>query len=180
MNDKYIISKNLLIKNTEKKTEDKIDLYENKINIIEDEKENKNVKTYGHKTINIFPFKNNCTKGNLKSIRNSLFRAKMKSLQEKNREVEYSIKDRVKMRYGLNLINNKSKKMEHNYEICNVIPINNNEKNEEEKEDMTNFRKTISYNVSKLNLLNKQKNDDKGITIYDVLITNKKNKKEKS
>ena len=45
---------------------------------------------------------------------------------------------------------------------------------------MTNFRKTISYNVSKLNLLNKQKNDDKGITIYDVLITNKKNKKEKS
>ena len=31
-----------------------------------------------------------------------------------------------------------------------------------------------------LNLLNKQKNDDKGITIYDVLITNKKNKKEKS
>ena len=98
MNDKYIISKNLLIKNTEKKTEDKIDLYENKINIIEDEKENKNVKIYGHKTINIFPFKNNCTKGNLKSIRNSLFRAKMKSLKAKNREVEYSIKDRAKIK----------------------------------------------------------------------------------
>ena len=180
INDKYIISKNLLIKNKEKKSEDQTDLYENNINIIEDEKENKNVKIYGHKTINIFPFKNNCTKGNLKSIRNSLFRAKMKSLKAKNREVEYSIKDRAKIKYGLNLINNKSKKIEHNHEICNVIPINNNEKNEEEKEDINNFRKTISFKASKLNLENKPKKDDKGITIYDVLITNKKNKNENS
>ena len=38
---------------------------------------------------------------------------------------------------------------------------------------MSNFRKTISFNTSKLT---KKKSEEKGITIYDVLLTNKKNK----
>jgi hypothetical protein len=44
---------------------------------------------------------------------------------------------------------------------------------------MSSFRKTISYNVSKFNLEKNKNNEEKGITIYDVLITNKKNKNEK-
>ena len=166
-----------------------MELYENKINIIEDEKEkeNNNLKIYEHKTITSFPVKNNYnenyTKGNIKAIRNSLFRAKMKCLKDKNKETEYSIKDNLKIKYRLNLINNKSKKIGNNYEFCKVIPINNfkkeeNNKNEDENEDMSNFRKTISYNTSKLNLENKKKKEGKGITIYDVLLSNKKNKKE--
>ena len=189
-NNNYIISKNLLDNNSEKKSEDKnIELYENKINIIEDEKEkeNNNLKIYEHKTITSFPVKNNYnenyTKGNIKAIRNSLFRAKMKCLKDKNKETEYSIKDNLKIKYRLNLINNKSKKIGNNYEFCKVIPINNfkkedNNKNDDENEDMSNFRKTISYNTSKLNLENKKKKEGKGITIYDVLLSNKKNKKE--
>ena len=188
-NNNYIISKNLLESNSEKKSEDKnMDLYENKINTTEDEKEkeNNNLKLYEHKTITSFPVKNNYnenyTKGNIKAIRNSLFRAKMKCLKDKNKETEYSIKDKLKIKYRLNIINNKSKKNGNNYEFCKVIPINNfkkeeNNKNEDENEDMSNFRKTISYKTSKLNLENKKKKEGKGITIYDVLLSNK-NKKE--
>jgi hypothetical protein len=189
-NNNYIISKNLLDNNSDKKSEDKnINLYENKINIIEDDKKNNNLKIYEHKTISVFPVKNNYNdtyvKGNLKAIRNSLYRAKLKCLKENNREVEYFIRDKTKKKYGLDLINNKSKKNTHNFDFCKVIPINinkkeeDNNKNDEEIGDMSNFRKTISYNTSKLNLENKKKKEGKGITIYDVLLTNKKNKNEK-
>lgn len=187
----YIISKNLL---EDKKSEDKnINLYENKINLMEeDEKEDGKLKIYEHKTITAFPVKNNYNeiyaKGNIKAIRNSLFRAKMKCLKEKSKEVEYSIKNRTKRKYGLDLIN-KSKKHPNNIDFCKVIPINinkkeeennnNNDKEENGDDDMSNFRKTISYNTSKLSLENKKKNEWKGITIYDVLLTNKKNKTEK-
>ena len=78
------------------------------------------------------------------------------------------------------MISNKSKKNAHNFEFYNVIPINinkkeeiKNSKNDEEIGDMSNFRKTISFNTSKLT---KKKSEEKGITIYDVLLTNKKNK----
>ena len=71
--------------------------YENTINI-EDEKEKNNLKLYEHKTISAFPVKNNdiYIKGNLKAIRNSLYRAKRKCLKEMNQEVEYFIKNKEK------------------------------------------------------------------------------------
>ena len=184
-NNNFIISKNLLENDFNKKNEDKNNnIYENTINI-EDEKEKNNLKLYEHKTISAFPVKNNdiYIKGNLKAIRNSLYRAKRKCLKEMNQEVEYFIKDKEKKKVGLDLINNKSKKNAHNADYCKVIPINTNKKeeiennkNDDEIEDMSNFRKTISFNTSKLT---KKKNEGKGITIYDVLLTNKKNKKEK-
>ena len=176
---KYGISKNLL-DNSSKSIEDKKDNI-NQINLIEDNKnENISIKKYEHKTINEFPLKNNANdnyaKVNMKSLRNSLFRAKIKCLKEKNKEVEYSIKERVKMNYGLDIINSKN---ECELEKCKVIKINNlNECNDNDGdvEDMSSFRQTISYNTSKLNSENKKKSEDKGITIYEVLITNKKNK----
>lgn len=178
-NNNYIISKNLL-DNSSKTIEDKKDCA-NQINLIEDNKnENTSIKKYEHKTINEFPLKNNANdnyaKVNMKSLRNSLFRAKIKCLKEKNKEVEYSIKERVKMNYGLDIINSKN---ECELEKCKVIKINNVNKcndNDGDVEDMSSFRQTISYNTSKLNSENKKKNEDKGITIYEVLITNKKNK----
>jgi hypothetical protein len=175
-NSNYIISKNLL----DNSIEDKKDNV-NQINIIKDNKnENISTKKYEHKTINEFPLKNNINdnyvKGNMKSLRNSLFRAKIKCLKEKNKEVEYSIKERIKMNYGLDIVNSKN-----NCELdkCKVIKINNVDEsndNDGDVEDMRSFRQTISYNTSKLNSENKKKNEDKGITIYEVLITNKKNK----
>lgn len=188
-NNNYIISKNLL-DISDKKSEDKNEsLYENKINSIEDDKDNTNLKLYEHKTITSFPIKNNYNdnyaKGNIKAIRNSLFRAKIKSLKKKCREVEYKIKDKMKIKYGLNIYNNESKKIEYNFEFCKVIPINNNKKeennnvdkkNDEDNEDMSKFRKTISYNNSKMNIENNKKKEDKGITIYDILLINKNNK----
>ena len=178
-NNNFIISKNLLENNLNKNDEDKnINIYENTINI-KDEKEKNNLKLYEHKTISVFPVKNNDNyiKGNLKAIRNSLYRAKMKSLKEMNQEVEYSIKDKEKKQYGLDLINNKSKKNTHNLDVCNVIPININKKeeiiNDKNDVEIDNFRKTINFNTSKLN---KKKNEEKGVTIYDVLLRNKNKK----
>ena len=190
-NNNYIISKSLLENNySDKKSEDKdLGLFENKINVVEDEKEIKDLKKYGHKTITVFSIKNNNNdiyqKGNIKSIRNSLFRAKLKILKDKNKEVEYFIKNKMKIKYRLNLINNNSKKNNHNFDFYKIIPININ--NDEEKsnqkgnniDDMSNFRQTIKYNNSKLNSMNKEENKEKGVTIYDVLLTNKKNKSQK-
>lgn len=190
-NNNYIISKSLLENNySDKKSEDKdLGLFENKINVVEDEKEIKDLKKYGHKTITVFSIKNNNNdiyqKGNIKSIRNSLFRAKLKILKDKNKEVEYFIKNKMKIKYRLNLINNNSKKNNHNFDFYKIIPININ--NDEEKsnqkgnniDDMSNFRQTIKYNNSKLNSMNKEENKEKGVTIYDVLLTNKKNKIQK-
>jgi hypothetical protein len=190
-NNNYIISKSLLENNySDKKSEDKdMGLFENKINVVEDEKEIKDLKKYGHKTITVFSIKNNNNdiyqKGNIKSIRNSLFRAKLKILKDKNKEVEYFLKNKMKIKYRLNLINNNSKKNNHNFDFYKIIPININ--NDEEKsnqkgnniDDMSNFRQTIKYNNSKLNSMNKEENKEKGVTIYDVLLTNKKNKIQK-
>jgi len=175
----YIISKSLL-DNSNKTIEDEKDNV-NQLNIIEDnKKEDISIKKYEHKTINEFPSKNNFNdnyaKGNMKSLRNSLFRVKIRCLKEKNKEVEYSIKERVKMNYGLDIINSKN---DIKLDRCKVIKINNVDEsndNNGDGEDMSSFRQTISYNTSKLNFENKKKNEDKGITIYEVLITNKKNK----
>ena len=190
-NSNYIISKSLLENNySDKKSEDKdMGLFENKINVVEDEKEIKDLKKYGHKTITVYSIKNNNNdiyqKGNIKSIRNSLFRAKLKNLKDKNKEVEYFIKNKMKIKYRLNLINNNSKKNNHNFDFYKIIPININDDEEKSNQkgnnidDMSNFRQTIKYNNSKLNSMNKEENKEKGVTIYDVLLTNKKNKSQK-
>ena len=182
-NNNDITSKNSFDNNfTQKNEEKKIDINENRINSIEDEKENKSLKKYEHKTITAFPVKNNYndnyTKGNIKAIRNSLFRAKLKCLEEKNKEVDYSIKHKEKLKYGLDIINNNSKK--GNFDFYKVIPINdiNKQENKNDIEDMSNFRKTISFNTSKINGQNKKNKEGKGITIYDVLLSNKKNKEK--
>ena len=133
---------------------------------------NNNIKAYEHKTIGIFYTRNNySSKENMKSMRNSLYKIRLKCIKEKNREVEYLIKEKDKNKYRLDIIKNTRR-----YEIDNeykIIPINNIQDNtDEENEDMSNFRTTISYSNSKLN----QKSEDKGVTIYDVLKSNKQNK----
>ena len=133
---------------------------------------NNNIKAYEHKTIGIFNTRNNySSKENMKSMRNSLYKIRLKCIKEKSREVEYLIKEKDKNKYRLDIIKNTRR-----YEIDNeykIIPINNIQDNtDEENEDMSNFRTTISYSNSKLN----QKSEDKGVTIYDVLKSNKQNK----
>ena len=172
----YIISKNLL----DYSIEDKKDNV-NQINIMKDNKnQNISIKKYEHKTINEFPIKNNvndnCAKGNMKSLRNSLFRAKIKCLKEKNKEVEYSIKERVKMNFGLDIINSKNDNELEKYKVIKINNVNECNDNNGDVEDMRSFRQTISYNTSKLTSENKKIIEDKGITIYEVLITNKINK----
>lgn len=172
----YIISKNLL----DNSIEDKKDNV-NQINIMKDNKnQNISIKKYEHKTINEFPIKNNvndnCAKGNMKSLRNSLFRAKIKCLKEKNKEVEYSIKERVKMNFGLDIINSKNDNELEKYKVIKINNVNECNDNNGDVEDMRSFRQTISYNTSKLTSENKKIIEDKGITIYEVLITNKINK----
>ena len=175
-NSNYIISKNLL----DYSIEDKKDNV-NQINIMKDNKnQNISIKKYEHKTINEFPIKNNvndnCAKGNMKSLRNSLFRAKIKCLKEKNKEVEYSIKERVKMNFGLDKINSKNDNELEKYKVIKINNVNECNDNNGDVEDMRSFRQTISYNTSKLTSENKKIIEDKGITIYEVLITNKINK----
>jgi hypothetical protein len=160
INDESNNNDNNIINNNTQKLEEK-----------DNDKKN-NIKAYEHKTIGIFNTKNNYnTKENMKSMRNSLYKIRLKCIKEKHKEVEYLIKEKDKNKYRLDIIKNTRK-----YEIDNeykIIPINNIQDNsEEDNEDMSNFRTTISYSNSKLN----QKSEDKGVTIYDVLKSNKQNK----
>ena len=162
INDESNNNDNNIINNNTQKLEEK-----------DNDKKN-NIKAYEHKTIGIFNTKNNYnTKENMKSMRNSLYKIRLKCIKEKHKEVEYLIKEKDKNKYRLDIIKNTRK-----YEIDNeykIIPINNIQDNtDEENEDMSNFRTTISYSNSKLN----QKNEDKGVTIYDVLKNNKKDKNQ--
>ena len=160
INDESNNNDNNIINNNTQKLEEK-----------DNDKKN-NIKAYEHKTIGIFNTRNNySSKENMKSMRNSLYKIRLKCIKEKNREVEYLIKEKDKNKYRLDIIKNTRR-----YEIDNeykIIPINNIQDNtDEENEDMSNFRTTISYSNSKLN----QKSEDKGVTIYDVLKSNKQNK----
>ena len=162
INDESNNNDNNIINNNTQKLEEK-----------DNDKKN-NIKAYEHKTIGIFNTKNNYnTKENMKSMRNSLYKIRLKCIKEKNKEVEYLIKEKDKNKYRLDIIKNTRK-----YEIDNeykIIPINNIQDNsDEDNEDMSNFRTTISYSNSKLN----QKSEDKGVTIYDVLKNNKKDKNQ--
>ena len=166
-------------------------IYENKdFNVINNEKNNneiqkkdniiinKNLKCYEHKTISFLQGKVSSNKNSkdIKRARMNLLKIKNEALDKMYKETEYKIKENNKNRYNLDLIQN-SEKYKHDNEY-KVIKINDIE-DEDEEEDMSKFRTTISFNKSKIKKANKEvsKNNEienKGYTIYDVLRNNKK------
>ena len=80
------------------------------------------------------------------------------------------------MNFGLDIINSKNDNELEKYKVIKINNVNECNDNNGDVEDMRSFRQTISYNTSKLTSENKKIIEDKGITIYEVLITNKKNK----
>ena len=145
----------------EKHIDDLIEIYKN-------DKEFKNdKKLYEHKSIGIFPFKsckNNHYKNYFKILRNNFHRIKIKYANLKNKEQEFTLSDKLKKKFRLDLIIN-NKKTNNNNEYT-IIPINNNDNSDKDSDDMGNFRGTISYNQSKLK---KEKDSQKIVNIYEVL-----------
>ena len=147
-----------------------------KSNIIK-EKENKNdMKTYEHKTIAVFPHqsdKDKQNKNNIKIFRNSLHKIKSKYSKIKNKEQEFTLKNKFKKKFRLDLIISNKKNNINNEYI--VIPINNNNDNtksnsDDDSDDVSNLRETISYNQSKLKKDKEKKKDSQQvINIYEVL-----------
>ena len=147
--------------NDKKHIDDLIEIYKN-------DKEFKNdKKLYEHKSIGIFPFqscKNNHYKNYFKILRNNFHRIKIKYANLKNKEQEFTLSDKLKKKFRLDLIIN-NKKTNNNNEYT-IIPINNNDNSDKDSDDMGNFRGTISYNQSKLK---KEKDSQKIVNIYEVL-----------
>ena len=144
---------------------------------IKKEKENKNdMKTYEHKTIAVFPHqsdKDKQNKNNIKIFRNSLHKIKSKYSKIKNKEQEFTLKNKFKKKFRLDLIISNKKNNINNEYI--VIPINNNNDNtksnsDDDSDDVSNLRETISYNQSKLKKDKEKKKDSQQvINIYEVL-----------
>ena len=144
---------------------------------IKKEKENKNdMKTYEHKTIAVFPHqsdKDKQNKNNIKIFRNSLHKIKSKYSNIKNKEQEFTLKNKFKKKFRLDLIISNKKNNINNEYI--VIPINNNNDNtksnsDDDSDDVSNLRETISYNQSKLKKDKEKKKDSQQvINIYEVL-----------
>ena len=141
------------------------------------EEKNNDFKLYEHKTIGTFAFHNNVdiqNKNPIKFYRNNLYRIKMKYAKIINREQEFSLKDELKNKYGINLIfNNRKTNIDNEYKI---IPINNDENSDSDEENdiSTNLRGTISYNQSKLkkgknNEKKSEKDKPKIVNILEVL-----------
>jgi len=175
-NYKLLNQNNIIIEN--KNTDSNIFNKEN-INIIKDiSKDNKkNVKNYEHKTINVFYGKNNDknSKKSIKRLRNNLFYIKKNYIKKANKEVEYAIKEKDKKKYRLDLIKDlKKSDLDNEYKIIPINTIEDNTSDEENEEDMSKFRKTIKFSNSKINKENNNINENKGVTIFDVLINNKK------
>ena len=145
---------------------------------IKKEKENKNdMKTYEHKTIAVFPHqsdKDKQNKNNIKIFRNSLHKIKSKYSKIKNKEQEFTLKNKFKKKFRLDLIISNKKNNINNEYI--VIPINNNNDNtksnsDDDSDDVSNLRETISYNQSKLKKDKEKKKDSQQvINIYNFLI----------
>jgi hypothetical protein len=156
------------------------------LNNIEEENNNQNneknendkgniKKIYEHKTIAVFPHQGNKDKQNKNSIkifRNNLHKIKMKYSQIKNKEQEFTLKNKFKKKFKLDLILNNKKNIINNEYI--VIPINNNENTKSDSEDdsgdVSKLRGTISYNQSKLKKDKENKKEShQVINIYEVL-----------
>ena len=139
----------------------------------EDKKPNKEYKSdmnlYQHKTIGIFPFQNNKdnqNKNSLKFFRNNLHKIKLKYSKIKFKDQEYTLKDKDKKKYEFNIIiNNKKSSI---YNESTIIPINNDDNSDvdDDNNDMSKFRGTITYNQSKLK---KEKEAPKCTNIFEVL-----------
>lgn len=146
---------------------------ESKNHIKQDKTKGDNKKSYEHITIAFFNSKNSNSKDNIKSIRNNLFKIKKKNLQKMYRETEYLIKQNEKIKYRLDLLK-KNNNTDNEYKI---IPINNIEENnnsdEDDTQDMSNFRTTISYSDSKSNKEKNTKKEKEGYTIFHLLRSNK-------
>ena len=96
----------------------------------------------------------------------------MKYSQIKNKEQEFTLKNKFKKKFKLDLIMNNKKNNINNEYI--VIPINNNENTKSDSEDdsgdVSKLRGTISYNQSKLKKDKENKKDShQVINIYEVL-----------
>ena len=147
---------------------------ESKNDIKQDKTKSGKIKSYEHKTIAFFNSKNSNSKDNIKSIRSNLFKIKKKNLQKMYRETEYLIKQNEKIKYQLDLIK-KNNDTDNEYKI---IPINNIEENnnsdEDDTQDMSNFRTTITYTDSKSNKDKNTNKEKKGYTIFHMLMSNKK------
>ena len=137
---------------------------------------NKNIKCYEHKTISFLQGKVSSNKNSkdIKRARMNLLKIKNEALDKMYKETEYKIKENNKTRYNLDLIQNSEKyKHDNEYKVIKINDI------EDEDEDMSTFRTTISFNKSKIKKANKEvsKNNEienKGYTIYDALRNNKK------
>ena len=139
------------------------------------------MKHYEHKTISVFNSKNKNNKdnNNMKLLRNEFAKIKLKCMKEFFKEVEYEVKKKDKNKYRLDLVKNKNE-IDNDYRIITINKIdeinkNNQDEDENECQDMRNFRQTINFMDSKKNK-EKIKNkiiDNKGTTIFDVLISNK-------
>ena len=128
---------------------------------------------YEHKTIGHFPYQGNedkQNKNNLKFFRNNLHKIKIKSSGIKNKDQEFTLNNKMKKKYRLDLlINNKKSNINNEY---SVIPINKEENSDSDDDsgtnDMSNLRGTISYSQSKLKK-ESEKDIQKTVNIYEVL-----------
>ena len=161
-------------------------------NIINDEKNinyeikkndntNKNIKSYEHKTISFLQGKITSNKNikDIKKVRINLLKIKFEALSKIYKEMEYKIKEKYKIKYNLDLIQNLEKlKGDNNYKIIKINDIEENinpKEEEDSNEDMSKFRKTISFSKSKFNKELNKKDENKGFTIFDILTNKKKN-----
>ena len=115
----------------------------------------------------------------IKKVRINLLKIKFEALSKIYKEMEYKIKEKYKIKYNLDLIQNLEKlKGDNNYKIIKINDIEENinpKEEEDSNEDMSKFRKTISFSKSKFNKELNKKDENKGFTIFDIL-TNKKKK----
>ena len=136
------------------------------------------MKKYEHKTISVFNSKNknNIDNNKMKVLRNELSKIKLKCLKEYYKEVEYAIKNKDKNKYRLDLVKKKNEN-DKEYKIITINKIEekkNQSEDDDENQDMSNFRTTISFMGSKMNKEKKnKKKENKGVTIFDVLIGKK-------
>lgn len=133
----------------------------------QEEKKFENFKSFGHKTITVFPVKNKImdNKINIKSYRNSLLKIKKNIFKAMNKETEFTMKDKMKIKFNFEIKNNN---VHYNDDYSIVIPINDRVE-EVNKKESNKLRKTTGlfhpYKDFKLS------KSTKGLTIFDVIST---------
>ena len=155
----------------------KNNLREIKDNISNKSKNNRN---YEHKTISFFNDKkasdNNLE--NMKIFRNKLFKIKKNALKYINKENEFIIKEKNKEKYRLDLIKNKKIELNNQYKVIKINDIEESNSDEDNNNDISKFRKTISFINSKYKNVNTVK-ENNGYRIFDALLNSQKINKDK-